>query len=561
MNACADCVASNGGVVPLSCGLHFICNPCLVVRTKSIEKPSELLKCRNCPDPEGAMTSTATAGAGVAGKVELNGDNPKTPRSYKDALLEEKKPVDVPPSRPSCETTPAKLPGIYIFVHQSNLWIEAKKFYGERKGFEVEDFRARIDMGRLADVIGGDRKVTKGMLYGSEPPPVDTVWTKIRERGWKVDTSQRDRHTGKEKQVDTKLVTEVIHLAYTTPKHERTTIVLVTGDANVIPAIEGVLRQERWKVEVYMWDHAISNQLVKFARSHSDRVKISGLNAYVDQVTFINTKFNIAQQKALGNVSRQVKPYGVVFTMEIGAFGPRKIPTDDWIDQVDRAAKWPCQCYWYDQPLKTDHLVVVFRPVRRKKKDITSLIPTLEKSKLPFVKEIKSFMHFTAIAQAQEPVDEKLKEFDKALKEAKIIEDDEGEELEEDDEDEEEEEMGEPSKEKEKKRGKWKVSLDKYRPLTKRRYTEVCCKRFNCKYGTQCFYSHSQEEIAYFKKQNQGRGNPRRKTSLCDHYTKGRCLKRKEDCEFAHGEEDAWCNECCEFGHLFGKNPKCSKAK
>ena len=55
-------------------------------------------------DPEGA-SSTATVGAVVAGKVELNGDNLKTPRSYKDALLEEKKPVGVPSSRrPSCET-------------------------------------------------------------------------------------------------------------------------------------------------------------------------------------------------------------------------------------------------------------------------------------------------------------------------------------------------------------------------------------------------------------------------------------------------------------------------
>ena len=116
-------------------------------------------------------------------------------------------------------------------------------------------------MGKLADVLAGGREEVKGKLYGSEPPPIDTVWKKIRERGWEVLTSQRSQLTGKEKQVHTKLVTDVISLACKTPIHERTTIILVTGDANVIPAIEGVLGEEQWKVEVYMWANAISNQL------------------------------------------------------------------------------------------------------------------------------------------------------------------------------------------------------------------------------------------------------------------------------------------------------------
>lgn len=562
MNDCVCCKAAGKGIVSLSCKSHFLCNKCLEDRTKFVEKPTDLLKC-SCSQPvtSGAEAQPAApiTGPSATGTAWVTEQPNNIERSYKAALLKPKNPpvgtVLLPTPQPSCaEAEPTKLPGIFIFVHQSNLWIEAKKYYGELKGFEVEDFRARIDMGRLADVISGDREVAKGMLYGSEPPPVDTVWTKIRERGWIVDTSQRDRHTGKEKQVDTKLVTDVIHIACTTPKHERTTIVLVTGDANVIPAIEGVLREERWKVEVYMWDHAISNQLVKFARKHSDRVKHFGLNAYVNRVTFINTKFNITHPNPL--VRRKVKAHGVVFKMETGAFGHRRIPTDDWIDQVDRAAKWPCQCYWYDQPLKTDYLVVVFKPVRHKRVDITKLIPVLEKNQLPLVKEIKSFMHFHGLLQEQAPVDHDLKEFDMALREAKILEDDEDS-----DEDEAEESNdGDPSKLNHKERGKWKVSLDKHRPLSRRRFTDVCPKRFNCPNGTQCSYSHSQEEIEYFKKQCQSRGNPRRKTSICDHYKKGKCYKRKEDCDFAHGEDDAWCNQCCGFGHLCGNTSMCSKS-
>ena len=47
------------------------------------------------------------------------------------------------------------------------------------------------------------REVAQGFLYGSEPPPVDTVWEKIKERGWDVPKpKRRSAITGKEKQVD-----------------------------------------------------------------------------------------------------------------------------------------------------------------------------------------------------------------------------------------------------------------------------------------------------------------------------------------------------------------------
>ena len=215
------------------------------------------------------------------------------------------------------------------------MWIKAKKLYGRQKGFKSDqDHRVRIDMGKLADVLAGGREEVKGKLYGSEPPPIDTVWKKIRERGWEVLTSQRSQLTGKEKQVDTKLVTDVISLACKTPIHERTTIILVTGDANVIPAIEGVLGEERWKIEVYMWANSISNQLRKFAHAHSDRVKVFDLDRYLDQVTFTNIKFTFSNP----NVRSMVCAYGLVFTMEKGAFSPSRVPTDDWIDKLDSLA-------------------------------------------------------------------------------------------------------------------------------------------------------------------------------------------------------------------------------
>ena len=104
-------------------------------------------------------------------------------RTYKDVLTSVK---PKPPSQASHlpsdlvslatdegDESAGKLPGIWIFVHQSNMWIEAKKLYGRQKGFKSDqDHRVRIDMGKLADVLAGGREEVKGKLYGSEPPPI-----------------------------------------------------------------------------------------------------------------------------------------------------------------------------------------------------------------------------------------------------------------------------------------------------------------------------------------------------------------------------------------------------
>ena len=130
-------------------------------------------------------------------------------------------------------------PGIFLFVDDSNIWIGAKTLQSRLKRYKtVEDHRIRIDIGRLTDLIAAGRPLCQGVLYGSEPPPVDTYWNKIKERDcWQVKTAVRHSLTGKEKKVDTRLVADVTRLAIDTPTAKRSTIVLVTGDADMIPAI------------------------------------------------------------------------------------------------------------------------------------------------------------------------------------------------------------------------------------------------------------------------------------------------------------------------------------
>ena len=554
-NECFKC-DGKPGIVPLSCNKHYVCRDCMVARVQANpandeEKTADLAF--KCPVSDCQCINTPSISNVALPRATVTVSDS---RSYKEVLISEAPVRSTRATRsPSAslvvESEDGHLPRVWIFVHQSNMWIEAKKLYSRQKGFVTDqDHRVRIDMGKLADVLGGGREEVKGKLYGSEPPPIDTVWKRIRERGWEVITSQRSQLTGKEKQVDTKLVTDVISLACKTPVHERTTIIFVTGDANILPAIEGVLGEERWKIEVYMWANAISNQLRKFANSNSGRIKVVNLDQYLEIVTFTNMKFNISNPK----VRSMVCAYGIVFTMNEGAFSPNRVPTEDWIDSLDGLAQWPSQYYWFEHrtsSTKNPDLVVVFRPVSGKRFDVDNFIESIKypvenekKYRLPLVRNVQTFIQFITALAREARQDPAVKQFDAALEQIGIYTHDDvcaGYEN----------EASYVSDEKE----RWRIFRKKHRPQSRQRYTSECPNHYNCYYGTRCYYGHSEEEMAYFKKRKEARGNPQRKVTLCKAFQSKRCEKKKEDCDWAHGEEDAWCKECRKTGHLTSKCP------
>ena len=66
--------------------------------------------------------------------------------------------------------------------------------------------------------------------------------------------------------------------AVSTPKRDRTTIVLVSGDGDMIPAIDAILRKELWKIEKNLWSTSRSNRFDKY--EHEDRIKIRSLDDF-----------------------------------------------------------------------------------------------------------------------------------------------------------------------------------------------------------------------------------------------------------------------------------------
>lgn len=502
--ACYDCKDLVWTSVSLRCAIHSICRDCLVKRARTLR--NEALNCGKCT-PQGTTEATSP-------------------------------------------------PGIWVFVDDSNIWIEAKKLKSKLKGFTTrEDHRVRIDMGKLASVIAGDRYVESGILYAAEPPPIADVWRNIETKaGWYVDRSERGRRLrGKnEKQIDAKLVADATATAIVTPLPQRTTMVFVTGDANVLPALKKIVRQEGWTIEIYMWSQSISNSLLEFAEeeSQSDRVKIMPLDSYLDTISFSKNELDVVLGKGKKNLQqwrhRQLaKPHGIVFTMKPGAFSHGNV-SKEWIENLEVITKWPLQYYWFiEGKEKTNDLVVIF------KRDVLAgadfdldhfmsiADSQLHMGNIPHVIQIQTFREFISKKHLKKP-DEELKMWDEAMEQCSICSNDSS--INDDF------RASDSDSSNASNKSDFKQVKRKYR-RSKQRYTKSCPFKKNCINGIKCHNFHSEDDKIYFRNNKDGQGNPFRKTAMCTRFEK-RIPCNKDDCEFAHGIDDAWCMNCLQIGHF-----------
>ena len=235
---------------------------------------------------------------------------------------------------------------VFIYVDDSNMWIEAKKLAAKQGNFKcVEDPRLRMDMGKMAEFVAEGRETACHNLYGSEPPPVDTVWEKMKRRGWKVKLSKRSLLTNKEKQVDHKIVKDITALV-SDRSVAKGTIILVSGDADLIPAIEEGLRK-KWSFEIWMWASGISKALKELEEDHPESLKIGSLDPHLQDVSFTHLELNKKQLSSAQN-SRTA----VIKNFE---------GIEGWQKDLTEKLLWPFQFCW-----KGQDIALVFSPVKPK---------------------------------------------------------------------------------------------------------------------------------------------------------------------------------------------------
>ncbi|MFG3343384.1 NYN domain-containing protein [Glycomyces sp. NPDC048151] len=172
----------------------------------------------------------------------------------------------------------ASQPVLFVYVDNSNLWIEGQRLSAVKKGLATDvndatkrktfDNTWRCDFGQLYKIACPDNaRIGRSKLWGSRPPDDDSVWNMAKKEGFQVEVF--DRNAGnKEKKVDTAITAFMIDDLHEFMKPDRGDIaVLVGGDGDFVPAFE-ILKNKGISVEIVFWEHGLSKELRDKADRH-----------------------------------------------------------------------------------------------------------------------------------------------------------------------------------------------------------------------------------------------------------------------------------------------------
>jgi uncharacterized LabA/DUF88 family protein len=155
--------------------------------------------------------------------------------------------------------------GNLLYVDNSNVWIEGMHLAAVIRGLardireaqqkRITDQAWKLDFGRLFEFAGGDRPdVKKATLFGSRPPPNDSLWEAAKRKGFEVVVYDRNV-ANREKKIDTDIVATMMEDSFTILDQAADEMTLVAGDSDYVPAIEK-LRKRNITFHVVFWSHA-----------------------------------------------------------------------------------------------------------------------------------------------------------------------------------------------------------------------------------------------------------------------------------------------------------------
>ena len=150
------------------------------------------------------------------------------------------------------------------YVDCSNLFIEGQKVSAVAKGMArsledarqrgVPDFNYRLDLYRLMTLLRQVEGDTRAVVFGSVTDANMGLWRHAANAGFEVVTVERG-FSGKEKRVDTSLVTRMCRDAYRFGDPRRDHITLVAGDGDYEPVVTQLVA-DSFAVTVLYWGHA-----------------------------------------------------------------------------------------------------------------------------------------------------------------------------------------------------------------------------------------------------------------------------------------------------------------
>ncbi len=154
----------------------------------------------------------------------------------------------------------------FIYVDNSNIFIEGQRVAAVRNGLALDiqdstsrqifDSSYRLDFGKLYEFVAsnGDPGTGRAILFGSRPPPNDSLWAIAKSAGFEPVIVDRNI-ANKEKKIDTGIVTMMLDDSYTRADASTNKFILVAGDGDYVPAINSLIARG-FTVDVMFWQHA-----------------------------------------------------------------------------------------------------------------------------------------------------------------------------------------------------------------------------------------------------------------------------------------------------------------
>ena len=175
---------------------------------------------------------------------------------------------------------------LYVYVDNSNVWLEGQRVSAVAKGMAVNIYAAMndkitdpswsYDFGQLYRLACPEtEKLGRTALFGSRPPANDSLWTWARTEGFEVFVHDRNR-SNKEKKLDMDIGTMMVDDSWRYMHPGSDAVVLLAGDGDYIPAFDR-LHARGIEVRVMFWD-----QCSKELRETADQ--FISLNPYLDHL-------------------------------------------------------------------------------------------------------------------------------------------------------------------------------------------------------------------------------------------------------------------------------------
>ena len=428
----------------------------------------------------------------------------------------------------------------YVFVDHSNLWIAGQTAYAVKLEDADRDPRYRVDLGKFLELITKERNISKAFLYGSVPPPNDTVWRAAREKNFEVKTFKRSG-SGREKELDVAMAHEITKTLYElmyTGSLENVIFITVTGDRDLKPPIEDAL-EKGVPVELWSWDNSMAREFRRLANTNK--------NFTATALDHVQQDFSYTAYMSTRN-KRDIDPKCAIVYKDIPRGKKYIYQLADHIARLMRLFYVTSHDYKtedkqdliFEFPKTTSE--VVFRKLRK----IEELeykpcsYPEYMSALREDVKPIQTTNRYVACGDIDneslpDVVESSMStNICEILSESSLETSDYKESCSEESEDD------------------WSIVVRKKAgrmTRNKKRKDMQCHWEDHCVKKSECPYFHSDYEKKLFTK-FPSNNFKFWKTKICEKNTKHSTPDQQKWCPFAHNEEDSWCLRCKMYGHL-----------